>query len=578
MPGSMENRAFQFNPFQIMSMCKGTRQGYTDFSCTLPRVPYTNRGTRAANVVNKGFQKLKGTQRVYGNGFVCSTGCTTVMAEVQILSFLSKVFPILIPICYNRNWGINLRGDPVDIQSIVKELCSFSDEQEWFEFKENWFQPEALGEYVSALSNAAAFHHRQYAFFIWGINDKTHEIVGSDFNQYREHNKEPYQNYLARNLYPSINFSFEEEMVDDRRVVVLVIPAASEIPTAFKEKRYIRIGSSKVNLKDYPKREIQLFKILDGREETIETLPAKYQDLTFSKLFGYYGSKGIVLKQETFIKNLGLRNSKGEYNLLAQLLSDNSHFPLRVSIFDGKTKGAPLFSVREFGYNCLLYSLDELLRYGDVLNLIQADERQRIVERKDVPLFDNKAFREAVINAVLHNRWADGNEPMVSVFADRIEILSRGTIPPAQTMEGFFLGESVPVNDKLSEIFLQLHISEKSGRGVPKIIEVYGKDVFTFREQSIVVTIPFKRIHNPQIGLGNKTGNNTPLNARRSQILSEMRNNPNITTAQLMMILGCAETTVENNISFLRKNGYIERMGSKKTGWWKVKNSEDEES
>ena len=465
----------------------------------------------------------------------------------------------------------------MDIQSIVKELCSFSDEQEWFEFKENWFQPEALGEYVSALSNAAAFHHRQYAFFIWGINDKTHEIVGSDFNQYREHNKEPYQNYLARNLYPSINFSFEEEMVDDRRVVVLVIPAASEIPTAFKEKRYIRIGSSKVSLKDYPKREIQLFKILDGREETIETLPAKYQELTFSKLFGYYGSKGIVLKQETFIKNLGLRNNKGEYNLLAQLLSDDSHFPLRVSIFDGRTKGAPLFSVREFGYNCLLYSLDELLRYGDVLNLIQADERQRVVERKEVPLFDNKAFREAVINAVLHNRWVDGNEPMVSVFTDRIEILSRGTIPPAQTMEGFYLGESVPVNDKLSEIFLQLHISEKSGRGVPKIIEVYGKDVFTFREQSIVVTIPFKRIHNPQIGLGNKTGNKTPLNERRSQILSEMRNNPNITTAQLMIILGCAETTVENNISFLRKNGYIERIGSKKTGWWKVKNSGDEE-
>ena len=31
------------------------------------------------------------------------------------------------------------------------DLCALSDEQEWFEFKENWFQPEALGEYVSAL-------------------------------------------------------------------------------------------------------------------------------------------------------------------------------------------------------------------------------------------------------------------------------------------------------------------------------------------------------------------------------------------------------------------------------------------
>ncbi len=463
----------------------------------------------------------------------------------------------------------------MEIQAIVKELSSYSDEQEWFEFKENWFQPEALGEYVSALSNAAAFHHKQYAFFIWGINDKTHEIVGTDFNQYREYNKEPYQNYLARNLLPSINFAFEEDTIDGKRIVVLVIPAATEIPTAFKEKRFIRIGSSKANLKDYPRREIQLFKILDGRVETIETKPAKYQELTFSKLFGYYGSKGIVLRQETFIKNLGLKNSKGEFNFLAQLLSDNSHLPLRVSIFDGKTKGSPLFSVREFGYNCLLYSLDELLRYGDVLNLIQADERQRIVERKEVPLFDNKAFREAVINSVLHNRWVDGNEPMVSVFTDRIEILSRGSIPPGQTMEGFYRGESVPVNDKLSEIFLQLHISEKSGRGVPKIIEVYGKDVFTFREQSIVVTIPFERIHNPQSELGNKVGNSSPLNERRSRILSEMRNNPNITTAQLMVILGCAETTVDNNVAFLRKNGYIERVGSRKTGWWKVKNTNE---
>ena len=357
----------------------------------------------------------------------------------------------------------------MNLQKLVTELCGYSDELEWFEFKENWFEPETLGEYVSALSNAAAFHHKNFAYFVWGINDKTHEIVGTSFNQYSHYHQEPYQNYLARNLSPSISFSFEDENINGARVVVLIIPAAEGIPTSFKEKRYIRIGSSKVNIRDYPKREIQLFKILDGREETIETRAAKYQELTFSKLFGYYGSKGIILNRQTFEKNLGLRNAHGEYNVMAQLLSDDSHMPLRVSIFEGKTKGSNLFSVREFGNDCLLYSLDAVLRYGDVLNLIQTDESDRIVERKEVPLFDNKAFREAVINAILHNRWVDGNEPMISVFLDRIEILSRGTIPTAQTEEGFFLGESVPVNEKLSEIFLQLHISEKSGRGVPKI-------------------------------------------------------------------------------------------------------------
>ena len=71
---------------------------------------------------------------------------------------------------------------------------------------------------------------------------------------------------------------------------------------------------------------------------------------------------------------------------------DNSHFPLRVFIFEGETKGSNLFSVREFGNNCLLYTLDEVLRYADVLNLIQIDES----ECPETPLFDNKAFREAI--------------------------------------------------------------------------------------------------------------------------------------------------------------------------------------
>ncbi len=396
----------------------------------------------------------------------------------------------------------------MDIKEIVLELCAFSAEQEWFEFKENWYEPEQLGEYISALSNAAAFHYRKFAYMVWGINDESHNVVGTSFDPYCQHNQEPLQNFLARNLEPSVNFDFRELELDGKRLVVLVIPAATDIPTAFRGIRFIRIGSATVNVRKYPKREIELFKILDGRTETVENKRAKYQELTFRKLFGYYGSRGIVLNEKTFVKNLGLKTEEGEYNLLAQLLSDDSHIPLRVSIFKGKTKGSELYAVREFGNNCLLYSLDELLRYGDVINVRQADERNRVVERKEVMLFENEAFREAIINAVLHNKWVTGNEPMISVYSDRIEILSRGTIPPAQTMDGFLMGESVPVNEKLSEIFLQLHISEKSGRGVPKIIEIYGPEAFTFRENSIVVTIPFEQLVDEPVEaeVGDKVG------------------------------------------------------------------------
>ena len=37
-----------------------------------------------------------------------------------------------------------------------------------------------------------------------------------------------------------------------------------------------------------------------------------------------------------------------------------------------------------------------------------------------------------------------------------------------------------------------------------------------------------------------------------------------------MAIVGIGKTAIQNNISYLRKNGIIERVGSNKNGYWKV--------
>ena len=457
----------------------------------------------------------------------------------------------------------------MELNDLISELIGFKYEKEWFEFKENMKSDNEIGEYISALSNGAAYSGKEKGYLVWGIKDSTHEIVGTNFDPdcNTAHN-EPLKHYLERLLSPNVKIDFEETFINNIRLVVLTISAAKNIPTAWDGVRYIRVGSSKEKLSKFPEREIHLFHILRDGIPTIVNTKSLYQDLTFSKLFGYYGSKGIILKEKTFKKNLCLLTESGEYNILAQLLSDNSHIPLRVSIFDGETKASNLFSVREFGFNCLLYSLDELLRYGDVLNIIQADERNRIVERKEIPLFDSKPFTEAIINAVLHNKWIDGNEPMISVYSNRIEILSRGVLPPSQTLEGFYLGESIPVNEKLSEIFLQLHISEKSGRGIPTIIESYGKEAIEIRENSIVIKIPFNWINVIGNKVGNKVGKKKKTN--RDKIIEEIRNNPNVTNRQLSIIIGISETAIENNIRILRENKIIERIGSKKTGFWKI--------
>ena len=458
---------------------------------------------------------------------------------------------------------------------IVEELREYDSEREWFEFKESWFKADELGEYISALSNSAAIAGKKFAYFVWGINDKSHEIVGTSFNCNQDVNHEPLKHYLARQFSPDINFTFEELLIEGKRIVLLTIPAAKSVPTSYARERYIRIGSSKENLRKYPEKEAFLFEVLRHGFPTIENTPSDYQELTFEKLLIYYGAKGLKLNQDTFKKNLSFYTEDGKYNILAQLLSDNSHIPIRVAIFSGTTKADNMYSVREFGNQCLLYSLDEVLRYGDVLNIIQADERERVVERKEVPLFENDAFREAVINAFVHNKWVSGNEPMITVFSDRIEILSRGSLAPEQTMEGFFAGESVPVNKKLSEI--QLHISEKTGRGVPKITQRYGKEAYEFRENSIVVTIPFNWINVMGDKVGDKGSDKVGdksteslLNHTQARILAEIRNNPNITKQHLAETLKLGKTTIDKGIAVLKKYGYIERIGSNKSGYWKV--------
>lgn len=101
---------------------------------------------------------------------------------------------------------------------------------------------------------------------------------------------------------------------------------------------------------------------------------------------------------------------------------------------------------------------------------------------------------------------------------------------------------------------------------MPKIIDIYGREAFDFRKNSIVVNIPFNKKKIKYSDESHKF-----LSPRRRQILEEIRSNPNVTQVQLSVIVGMGLTAVEKNIRFLKENGYIERIGANKTGYWKVK-------
>lgn len=68
--------------------------------------------------------------------------------------------------------------------SLIKELRKLPNEIEWVEFKTNYVEPQELGEYISALANSTALHGKAFAYLAWGIEDKTHDIVGTDFKPF----------------------------------------------------------------------------------------------------------------------------------------------------------------------------------------------------------------------------------------------------------------------------------------------------------------------------------------------------------------------------------------------------------
>jgi len=147
-----------------------------------------------------------------------------------------------------------------DLERLVRQLAANSHELEWIEFKHNNASPQEIGEYVSALSNAAALHNESRAFLVWGIKDETHEIAGTTFKPSKTRNgNEPLETWLAQMLTPRVDFVFREGTANGQPVVVLEIPAAAHMPTRFKGEEYIRVGSSKRPLRDYPEKERKLW-------------------------------------------------------------------------------------------------------------------------------------------------------------------------------------------------------------------------------------------------------------------------------------------------------------------------------
>lgn len=138
------------------------------------------------------------------------------------------------------------------LDSCIK---TYAKENRFLEFKSNHVSPEDLGKYISALSNGACLEREENGYLFFGVDDSSHEVVGTSFDiSTAKKGNQDLELFLRVNVTPKINFQvvrFYYKGNEGCPISVFIIPAASEQPTCYQNVPYIRVNSSTTNLRDY---------------------------------------------------------------------------------------------------------------------------------------------------------------------------------------------------------------------------------------------------------------------------------------------------------------------------------------
>lgn len=431
----------------------------------------------------------------------------------------------------------------------MKINIEFPIETEFYEFKTSLAELDKGIDTIAAMLNK----HGQADVFYGVSNDG--EAIGLN-GQIGPETIKKVEQRISEILKPSIVPSIILEDYEGKKVIH-VIAKGNRKPYSSSGDYRIRVGSS--NKKIDPDLLGELF--FSSETSSLESIECINQELTFNTLKYFYASNGLTINEENFYRNTGLMVN-GKFNMLAELLSDENNASIKVVRFSGLDK-TKMLSRNEYGYKCLLLSMKEANNYVLSLNETKVDLESGL-ERKEIKLFDKHAFEEAWTNACIHNKWIWNVPPAIYIFDNRIEIISSGGLPFNYSLEDFYSGVSRPINTGLFKIMGQLNMIEQTGHGNLVIVDKYGKNAFTIKENHIIVTIPFA--FTPSMKQIDING----LSPVQTKILMAIKENPTFTMKDISVYCQLGTTRVGEIIRSLKELGKLERIGGNKGGYWKV--------
>ncbi len=281
------------------------------------------------------------------------------------------------------------------------------------------------------------------------------------------------------------------EIMDEKKVIVLTIQRGTARPYFLYGKGvrpegvYVRQGASSVPASETA--------ILDMIKETsgdcYEDARSINQQLTFEKTAEYFKKRNIEFG-DAQKRTMNIISQDGTYSNLGMLLSDQCVHTIKMAVFEGSKKS--VFRDRRELNGSILEQLEDAYAYIDQFNRTRAEfEGLERIDKRDYPA---EALREALLNAIVHRDYAISGLTLISIFDDRIEIVTIGGLVRGISFDDIMLGISVLRNQHLANVFYRLKLIEAHGTGMLKINECYAdykvKPQIEVSNHAFKVTLP----------------------------------------------------------------------------------------
>lgn len=197
-------------------------------------------------------------------------------------------------------------------------------------------------------------------------------------------------------------------------------------------------------------------------------------------------------------------------------------------------------------------------------------------------------FREILLNSINHKQYEESNPVQVSIYDDKIYVWNDGKFPEELDSQNIFEKHySKPYNPLIAQTFFKAGFIESWGRGFEKIkkeCEQYNTPIPEIEIKSSGVMIKCNPSKIYMDLLNEMKGKNVQINVHKNvqinsyekltkiekKILDSILENPQSTQLNIAARLETTPKTIQRGIATLKKEGYIERVGSNKKGYWKV--------